>query len=132
MTTRRQALGAIIGGAAAAPQAIRQAAAASANRMPGMPMTSVTTGLLNSPPLPSPEYIADLRRLARGDITMDDLVQHPWMGGGRVNGDESQLQAMRSISTMARAVIRADRINTTARKHVIEKAIQDLISFGLQ
>lgn len=131
MTTRRQAMGAIVGGAAAAPQAIRQVAAASANRVPGMPLPSLQ-GFANSAqaPLPSAEYIARLRRMASGSVDWDDLPHYT--GAAPILADHEHVNALRSVSPMARNVIYKTRTNKRAVNDAIKGAIQELISMGLK
>jgi hypothetical protein len=126
--TRRQAIGSLIGGAAAAPEAFKQVAT-------DMAKNAVRTGV----PLPyrsvgessdaGGDYLANLKRQAAGDIRPEDNWN--WSIGPTFQGDSEHVAALRSVSPMAKAVILHDRRYQAARAACMREALEELIRRGL-
>ena len=127
--TRRQSMGALIGGAASAPEVFRNVAAgvaaqSSQGGLMGLRLSGERAAGSNDD---YDDYIADLKRIASGDVTLSDMMR--W-GAGTVCADDQQMAALKSVSPMVKHVLVYDRQNSRAREACMREALESLMRIG--
>lgn len=136
---RRSALGAMIGGAAAAPEAVKQVAKmasdgtalqSAAHPFPGFIYgDEVSEGLGFSP-----KNLAILKRIASGNFSDEDYKQADLLLAGyfpsvHVGTDhEGDIAVLKSVSPQARRVLAHRRVLADARREIVKAAVATLMS----
>lgn len=131
MTTRRRAMGAILGGVAAGPEAVKRAVTSLPSLRAAVPMVGYAPQSQPPPmqPMVDADYVARLRRIASGNPEWEDIMGN---GYGQYCAHLQHVEALRSISPVARHLIVWDHTIKRARKDAIERAIKQLASMGFR
>lgn len=124
MTTRRTALGAILGGVTTGPEVVKAAIEEGISALSQLPMSALEVAAKQSGF--SVEMITKWQRRAAGDVSDDDLAYNT-----RPDYDRD-LKALKSVSPVVRRMWAKDRRVAEERERLIQHAIKRLFELKLR